>query len=173
MNFILLQEAIMTLKKQSPTSITVGIIVFFVFMMLLIISGKSSNKGNRSGSVRSSGRKPGQGYNKRAFRKRATAMGLTKPETRTLEYLIKTYKVRDTYNLLKNSKTLNSTLKKALSRLEEEITPQNIKEGQKLLLYRIKQKIERNSEKKTAYVWYETVKSWTKTPSFNTRRSPV
>ena len=138
----------MTLKKQSPTSITVGIIVFFVFMMLLIISGKSSNKGNRSGSVRSSGRKPGQGYNKRAFRKRATAMGLTKPETRTLEYLIKTYKVRDTYNLLKNSKTLNSTLKKALSRLEEDITPQNIKEGQKLLLYRIKQKIERNSEKK-------------------------
>ncbi len=148
MNFILLQESIMTLKKQSPTSIAVGIIVFFIFLILLIISGRSSGSGRRSGSARSSGSKPGQRYNKRAFRKRAIAMGLTKPETRTLEYLIKTYNVKDTHNLLKNSKTLNSTLKKALSRLEEDITPQNIKEAQKLLLYRIKQKLERNSEKK-------------------------
>ncbi len=148
MNFILLQEAIMTLKKQSPTSMAIGIIVFFVFMILLIISGRSSAKGNRSGSGRSPGSRPDQSFNKRAFRKKALAIGMTKPETRTLEYLIKTYKVKDTYNLLKNSKTLNSTLKKALNRLEEDITPQNIKEGQKLLLYRIKQKIERNSEKK-------------------------
>ncbi len=147
MNFILLQEAIMTLKKQSSTSVTIGIIVFFVFIILLVISGKSSGSGSKSGSGRSSGSRPGK-YNKRAFKKRASAMGLSVPEIRTLEYLIKTYKVKDTYNLLKNSKTLNSTLKKALNRLEEDITPQNIKEGQKLLLYRIKQKIERNSEKK-------------------------
>ena len=137
----------MTLKKQSSTSITVGIIVFFVFIILLIISGRSSGSGSKSGSGRSSGSRSGR-YNKRAFRKRAIEMGLSKPETRTLEYLIKTYKVTDTYNLLRNSKTLNTTLKKALNRLEEDITPQNIKEGQKLLLYRIKQKIERNSEKK-------------------------
>jgi len=147
LNFILLQEAIMTLKKQSSTSITIGIIVFIVFIMLLVISGRSSGSGSKSGSGRSSGSRPGS-YNKKAFRKRAIAMGLSKPELRTLEYLIKTYKVRDSYNLLKNSKTLNSTLQKALNRLEEDITPQNIKEGQKLLLYRIKQKIERNSEKK-------------------------
>lgn len=147
MNFILLQEAIMTLKKQSSTSITIGIIVFFVFLVLLFISGRSSGSGSKSGTRSSSGSRPGH-YNKRAFRKRAGSMGLSKPEIRTLEYLIKTYKVKDTYNLLKNSKTLNSTLKKALDRLENDITPQNIKEGQKLLLYRIKQKIERNSEKK-------------------------
>ncbi len=147
MNFILLQEAIMTLKKQSSTSITIGIIVFFVFIILLFISGRSSGSGGQSRS-RSSGVSGSGRYNKKSFKKRAISMGLSKPEIRTVEYLIKTYKVTDTFNLLKNSKTLNATLKKALDRLEEDITPQNIKEGQKLLLYRIKQKIERNSEKK-------------------------
>lgn len=147
MNFIILQEAIMTLKKQSNASIIIGIIVFFVFLILLIISGRSSGSGSSSGSRSTSSGRSGK-YNKRPFRKRAVAMGLNKPEIRTLEYLIKTYSIKDPYNLLKNSKTLNSTLKKALTRLQDDITPQNIKEGQKLLLYRIKQKIERNSEKK-------------------------
>ncbi len=147
MNFILLQEAIMTLKKQSSTSITIGIVVFFLFILMLIISGRSSGTGGQRKSGRVSGKDSGR-YNRRLFRKKAAAMGLTKPETRTLEYLIKTYKVRDAQNLLKNSNTLNTTLKKALTRLEEDITPPNIREGQKLILYRIKQKIERNSEKK-------------------------
>ena len=147
MNYIILQEAIMTLKKQSNTSIIIGIIVFFVFIILLIISGKSSGNGSNSGSRPTSRGKSGK-YNKRPFRKKAASLGLSNPEIRTLEYLIKTYSIKDPYNLLKNSKTLNSTLKKAFNRLEDDIAPANIKEGQKLLLYRIKQKIERNSEKK-------------------------
>ena len=137
----------MTLKKQSNTSIIIGIVVFFVFVILLIISGRSSGSGSNSGSSSNSFGRSNK-YNKRLFKKRATSLGLNKPEIRTLEYLIKTYSVKDPYNLLKNSKTLNSTLKKAFSRLRDDIAPQNIKEGQKLLLYRIKQKIERNSEKK-------------------------
>ncbi len=147
MNFILLQEAIMTLKKQSSTSVTIGIIVFFLFILLLIISGRSSGTGGQRRTGKTAEKNSGR-YSKRFFRKKASAMGLSKPETRTLEYLIKTYKVRDPQNLLKNSNTLNSALNKALTRLEDDITPQNIKEGQKLILYRIKQKIERNSEKK-------------------------
>ncbi|MCK5675266.1 MAG: PilZ domain-containing protein, partial [Spirochaetales bacterium] len=147
MNYIILQEAIMTLKKQSNTSIIVGIVVFFVFVILLIISGRSSGNGTSSGSRSSSRGRSGK-YSKGPFRKRAVGMGLNKPEIRTLEYLIKTYSVKDPFNLLKNSKTLNSTLQKAFTRLEDDIAPQNVKEGQKLLLYRIKQKIERNSEKK-------------------------
>jgi hypothetical protein len=135
----------MTLKKQSNTSITIGIIIFFVFLLLLVISGRSSGNRSRSGSSVSG--KSGS-YNKRQFGKRAASMGLTKPEIRTLEYLIKSYNVKEPYNLLKNSKTLNTTLGKAFDRLEIDITPQNTKEGQKLLLYRIKQKIERNSERK-------------------------
>jgi hypothetical protein len=136
----------MTLKKQSNTSITIGIIIFFVFLLLLIISGRSSNK-KGSGSNFSSGSRSGK-YSKRPFRKIAASMGLSKPEVRTLEFLIKRDKVKDPFNLLKNSKTLNSTLQKALNRVEDDISPENIKEAQKLLLYRIKQKIERNSEKK-------------------------
>jgi len=143
LNFIILQQAIMTLKKQSNTSIIVGIVVFFVFLILLIISGRSSSSGSNTSYKGKSGK-----YNKRPFRKKAATMGLNKPEIRTLEYLIKTYSVKDPFNLLKNSKTLNSTLKKAFERLHDDIAPQNVKEGQKLLLYRIKQKIERNSEKK-------------------------
>ncbi len=146
MEFFLLAEAIMTLKKQSNTSLIVGGIVFLVFILLLIISGKNSNT-TSSYSRTPSGKKTGK-YNKRQFKKRAINLSLSKAEIRTLEYLIKTYKVRDPYNLLKNTSTLNNTLKKALDRLEDDITPANIKEGQKLILYRIKQKIERNSERK-------------------------
>ncbi len=147
MNFFLLQEAIMTLKKQSNTSVIVGIVVFFVFIILLIISGRSSGNSTRSRSGSTSSGGSGR-YNKRNFKKRAVSMGLSIPEIRTLEYLIKTYSIKDPFNLLKNSKTLNSTLKKAFTRLENDIAPQGVREGQKLLLYRIKQKIERNSEKK-------------------------
>lgn len=147
MNYIILQQAIMTLKKQSNTSIIVGIVVFFVFIVLLIISGRSSGSGSSSGSRSYSSGKSSK-YNRRFFKKRAASMGLNKGEIRTLEFLIKTYSVKDPFNLLKNSKTLNSTLNKAFNRLRDDIAPQNIKEGQKLLLYRIKQKIERNSEKK-------------------------
>jgi len=146
LEYILLQEAIMTLKKESNTTMIIGIIVFVVFIMLLVISGRNSSS-TSSYSKSSSGKRTGK-YNKRLFAKKAANLGLVKAEIRTLEYLIKTYKISDPYNLLRNSTTLNTTLKKALNRLEDDITPVNIKEGQKLILYRIKQKIERNSEKK-------------------------
>lgn len=146
--FYLLITTIPTLKKSNTFSIYVGIGLFIAFIIFIILSGKSSaSSSSRSGSRRSS-RSAGGKYNKRTFRHRAAAMGFTKPEIRTLEYLIKLYKVRSPYNLLRNTETLNSTLRKALLRIEEDIASKDVKEGQKLILYRIKQKVELNSEKK-------------------------
>lgn len=147
--YYLLLTTIPTLKKSNTTSIYVGIGLFVAFIVFIIISGRSTSASptRRTSSSRSSSGRGGK-YNKRAFRRRAASMGFTKPEIRTLEYLIKLYKVKYPYNLLRNTDTLNSTLRKAIARVEEDIASPNVKEGQKLILYRIKQKVELNSEKK-------------------------
>ncbi len=146
--FYLLITTIPTLKKGNPTSIYVGLGLFAAFIIFIIISGKSSSASRpRSRGKHASGSSGGS-YNNRIFKRRAAAMGFTKPEIRTLVFLIKTYRVKAPYNLLRNTATLDNTLKKALIRIEEDIASKTIKEGQKLIIYRIKQKIEMNSEKK-------------------------
>ncbi len=147
--FYLLLTTIPTLKKSNTTSIYVGIGLFVAFIAFIIISGRTSGatSGSRTGK-RSTGSSRAGKYKKKTFRRKAAAMGFSKPEIRTLEYLIKEYKVKYPYNLLRNTETLNSTLRKALRRVEEDIADPNVREGQKLILYRIKQKVELNSEKK-------------------------
>jgi len=147
--FYLLATTIPTIKKGNTTSIYVGIGLLVAFFAFIILSGRSSTNSmsRRSTSSRSSSGSRGT-YKKKVFRKRAAALGFTKAEIRTLEFLIKLYKVKYPYNLLRNTDTLNSTLHKALTRVEEDIADPNVKEGQKLILYRIKQKVELNSEKK-------------------------
>ncbi len=146
--FYLIITTIPTLKKSNPVSIYVGLGLFAAFIIFIIFSGKSSSASSSPRSRRRTSRSPGGAYNKRTFRRRAAALGFSKPEIRTLEFLIKTFKIKYPYNLLKNSATLNSTLRKAILRIEEDVASKDVKEGQKLILYRIKQKVERNSEKK-------------------------
>ncbi len=147
--FYLIITTIPTLKKSNPTSIYVGLGLFLAFIIFIILSGKSStSSSSRTSSRRKNPHSSGGTYNKRTFRKRAIALGFSKPEINTLEYLIKTFKIKYPYNLLKNSATLNSTLRKAILRIEEDVASKEVKEGQKLILYRIKQKVELNSEKK-------------------------
>ena len=148
--FYLIITTIPTLKKSNPTSIYVGLGLFIAFIIFIILSGKSSTASHTrtNSSSRRTTRSSGGTYNKRTFSRRASALGFTKPEIHTLEFLIKTFKIKYPYNLLKNSATLNSTLRKAILRIEEDVASRDVKEGQKLILYRIKQKVELNSEKK-------------------------
>ncbi len=82
-------------------------------------------------------------YNRRLFRKEATAIGLSKKQIKCLEGLIKTYSVRRPYDLLKNSRTLNNTLGKAIRDASHMEAPPSVIESRKYELFQIKQLLER------------------------------
>ncbi|MDC7219629.1 MAG: PilZ domain-containing protein [Spirochaetales bacterium] len=82
-------------------------------------------------------------YNRRLFRKEAADIGLTKKQIKTLESMIKTYSVRRPYDLLKNSRTLNNTLGKAIRDASHMEAPPSVIESRKYELFQIKQLLER------------------------------
>ncbi len=85
----------------------------------------------------------GAHYNKRLFRKDASAIGLTKKQIKSLEGMIRTYSVRRPYDLLKNSRTLNNTLGKAIRDASHMEAPPSVIESRKYELFQIKQLLER------------------------------
>jgi hypothetical protein len=97
---------------------------------------------SRSDSGPTQGR-GGKRFSRRAFRREATAIGLTKYQTRLLESFIRTYQVRRPFNLLSNTRDLNITLGKALRDIEHMEAKEAVVEQRKLEIYRIKQRIDR------------------------------
>ncbi len=85
----------------------------------------------------------GKRFSTRIFRREATAIGLTKYQTRLLQSFIKMYQVRRPFNLLSNTRELNITLGKALRDIEHMEDKEAVIEQRKLEIYRIKQRIDR------------------------------
>ncbi|MBN1686939.1 MAG: PilZ domain-containing protein [Spirochaetales bacterium] len=86
-------------------------------------------------------------FRKGTFKRRAARLGLSKVQIKALEFVIDRYKVRNPYSLLTNSPQLDMYLKKAIQGIDEQVSQDQTKEAQKLTLYRIKQIVERNSER--------------------------
>ena len=107
--------------------------VMFGTMLLLIIGNKLS------GGTQNNSKK----YSKRAFRREAARIGLSKKQTQLLESFIKIYHVTKPFALLSNTRTLNNTLGQALRDINHMEAPPSIVEERKLNIYRIKQRIER------------------------------
>ncbi|MDC7224031.1 MAG: PilZ domain-containing protein [Spirochaetales bacterium] len=107
---------------------------------IAILNFVSNRMGGKIG-----GKKGGKGahYNRRLFRKEATALGLAKKQIKTLEGMIRTYSVRRPYDLLKNSRTLNNTLGKAIRDASHMEAPPSVIESRKYELFQIKQMLER------------------------------
>ena len=118
---------------SDPRQNFIFLLIMFATMLLLIVGNKLSNHGNE-GSKK---------YSKRAFRREATRIGLTKKQSRLLESFIKTYHVTKPFALLSNTRTLNNTLGQALRDINHMEAPPAVVEERKLNVYRIKQRIER------------------------------
>ena len=139
---ILQTQRLPTLAQSDSTSVIIAVLVFVLFVLFLVIAGRgggstSAGRGTQGGPAK---------FSRRKFRRHASSRGLTRGETRVLESLIKRYKIQAPYGLLNNSSVLDSSLKKALTELDDK--PMNVdeREAQKLTLYRIKQKIERSTK---------------------------
>ena len=110
-----------------------GGIIVAVILALVIYNkhaGTASNKKIRK-------------FSKRAFRREAASVGLSKHQTRLLEGFIRPYQVHRPFSLLSNTRELNVTLGKALRDIEHMDAPDSAKEQRKLEIYRIKQRIDR------------------------------
>lgn len=130
--------------SADTTTVIIVVVLIAVVFIFLIIAGAVSNRRAASGR---SGKKISRG----SFRRRAARMGLTKVHVRALEFIIDRYKVRNPYALLANPAVLDNYLRKAIQGVEDQVSSDQSKEAQKHTLYRIKQIIERNSEKAGTY----------------------
>ncbi|MDA3851274.1 MAG: PilZ domain-containing protein [Spirochaetaceae bacterium] len=131
-------------KKNDPKSlITFGIVVGVAILFIALANMVSGNGPNGvKGSLPSD-------FSRRKFRKEGFKIGLTKDQLKLLEGFIKSYSVRRPYDLLKNSRTLNNTLGRALRDLGHMEAPPSVVEARKLELYRIKQLLERLEPEET------------------------
>ena len=130
---------------DSTTMIIAGIVIGGL-LLALIIAGIITNRRATSRKTGKRGR-----YSKGSFRRRAARLGLTKTHIKALEFITERYKVRNPYALLDNTPQLDLYLRKAIRGIEGQSSPDSIKENQKSTLYRVKQIIERNTEKTVSY----------------------
>ena len=128
-------------SNANTTTIVIIVVVAVAFIALLLFAGVVASKRSRNGSG-GSGK-----FRKGTFKRRATRLGLSKNQIRTLENIIERYKVKNPYSLLVNSPQLDFYLRKAVQEVEDQVADENVKEGQKLSLFRVKQIVERNSQK--------------------------
>ena len=130
------------LQDADPTSIILAAGIFAAFVFILVIGAVSASKS----SGRATGRRGGR-FTKSKFKRRARSIGLTAAQLKTLFYIISRFKPANPYVLLTNGPLLDSFLKKAMADVESQVASDSIKEAQTLTLFRIKQAIERNSQK--------------------------
>ena len=151
MNGALLPRGVLILQSRFDTqfvdeadtnTIILAVVIIAIFIVILVVAGAATKKRNTGGSGSSGGK-----YNKRSFRRRGKQLGLSKAHVSTLEFLRQKYQVKSPMALLRNSRQLDFFLNKAVRDIDEQVATDDVKEAQKLTLYRIKQIIERTGQK--------------------------
>ena len=104
------------ISESDPVSIVIGAGIFIGFALFLIIAGISANKGNNSSRSKKGG------YSRFAFKRRATAMGLSKAHQKTLFYIIDKFKPKNPFGLLTNGPILDGYLKRAIAEVESQVS---------------------------------------------------
>ncbi|WP_319561820.1 PilZ domain-containing protein [Marispirochaeta sp.] len=133
-------------KETDPVSMLIAGLIFAGFIVFLFIANaasRSSTPGSSSGGSRK--------LSKRAFYIRAKSLGLSHPQIRTVQNLIKRFQPANPNNILYNSSQLDSLLRRGIQSIDGLSASDQQKENQKLQLYRIKQTIERNVSRKSQF----------------------
>ncbi len=146
MSFLNLSTKVTYLQSEDMSGTIIFIVILFLIFILLFIGGRSSRSQNVSRN-----RKGHIKYSKFAFRKQARKFGLSKIQIGTLEYIIKQYGIKNPFNLFSNSRILDKYLLRAINDVETRSLAEDIKEAQKLSIYRVKQIIERNAHSKKKF----------------------
>lgn len=136
--------------KEADSSQIIGFFILIVIViLLLVIGGKSSGKPTTRKRKRSGS---GISYNKSSFKKAAMSLGCNKQQVRILEAMTKQLGITNPFKLLNSSTYFDQVLRRAIHMIEESNASPGEKEGQKSLIYGIRQIIERNAIKKQAAI---------------------
>ena len=138
-----LSQTLVEIPKANPVNAVILIVVAAVVILVIVILGARRNRSPTAGS--------GGVFNRGRFRKTATEYGLNPVQVKTLENLVRKYPVPNPYTLFGNGPALDAILEKAIAEIGQQSQTEAVKEAHKLTLYRIKQVIEQNSQKKTIH----------------------
>ena len=151
MNGALLPRGMLILQSRFDTqfvgeadtnTIILAAVIVSIFVVILLVAGAASKRRTTGGGSTSGGK-----YKKGSFRRRGKQLGLSKAHVSTLEFLRQKYQVKSPMALLHNSRQLDFYLNKAVRDIDDQVATDDVKEAQKLTLYRIKQIIERTAQK--------------------------
>ncbi|MDC7228024.1 MAG: PilZ domain-containing protein [Spirochaetales bacterium] len=153
-NLPLMQKVLPSIQGGSGSESTATLIVIIGVILLIVLAGRFAGGGN--GSRKSSGRsgssssKPKK-FNRRSFIRKASSFGLTKVQCNTLANLVVKYKMKNPYLVFSHSNQLDSLLRKSITEIESQVSSDQVKEAQKITIFRIKQTIERNSNRSKSF----------------------
>lgn len=150
-NLPLIQRILPSIKSSSGTENWVTLVVIFAVVVLIVIASRFSGGGKSSGSSSKSSSSKPKKFNRRTFTRRSAAYGLTKVQCNTLANLVIKYKMNNPYLVFSHSNHLDSLLRKSITEIESQVSSDQVKEAQKVTIYRIKQTIERNSGKSKSF----------------------
>ncbi len=136
-----LSQTLVEIPKANATNAVILIVIAAVVVLVLIVVGAQRSRRSAAGRVGvfSHGR----------FRKTAAEYGLNPVQAKTLENLVRKYPVPNPYTLFGNGPALDALLQRAIAEVNQQSQTEAVREAHKLTLYRIKQAIEQNSQKKT------------------------
>ncbi len=135
----LLLQALVQIPQGNPVSAIVGVavVVAGIVALFMIFGGR--------------GARPGAGrrrFSPSRFRRAARGLGLDKTQVKTLENLCVKYPSANPHALLTSPTSLDAFLKRAINEIDQQSQSSAVKEAHKATLFRIKQLIEQNSQKR-------------------------
>lgn len=143
-NLPLMQKILPSIQGGSGTESWVIVVVIVAVIAVMVIASRFSGNGGGSSSSGSSNKKPRK-FSRRAFTRKGLSFGLTKVQANTLANLVLNYNMKNPYMVFSHSSQLDALLRKSISEIETQVSSDQVKEAQKVTIFRIKQAIERNS----------------------------
>ncbi len=158
-NFPLLQRYLPSIQSSSGTENWITLVVIIGIIIVIIAASRISASGRASSGSGGSGlgnSKP-QKFSRRKFIRKSTIMGLTKVQANTLANLVLKYKMKNPYMVFTHGNQLDALLRKSISEIESQVSSDQVKEAQKITIFRIKQALERNSNKSKSFISTTTI----------------
>ena len=156
-NLPIMQRVLPSIKSSSGTENWVTLVVIIGVVLLIVLAARAAGGSSRSSGGSGSGSSKPKKFNRRSFIRKASAFGLTKVQCNTLANLVIKYKMKNPYMVFTHGNQLDSLLRKSISEIESQVSSDQVKEAQKVTIFRIKQTIERNSGKGKAFSSTSTI----------------
>ena len=151
---LLQQKYLPSIQSSSGTENWITLVVIIGVILLVIIASRFSGSGRSSGSSGSGfggqSSKPKK-FNRRTFIRKSMARGLSKVQASTLANLVVKYRMKNPYMVFTHGNQLDALLRKSISEIETQVASDQVKEAQKVTIFRIKQALERTTNRTKSF----------------------